>query len=118
MKANKTAAPAKTANPASLTDGVEGVVSFPSCGFASFRFEIVARNEKLHIWLEDRKTKKQWNVGSRLCVYSSKRTNPARLNPTLYTAGKQRSSRLQTSSQKDRSSRKPRLTTMPRYGLR
>jgi hypothetical protein len=65
VKTTPTAFPTPTAtHPTSLANGADGVVSFPSCGLTSYRFEIVAKDGKLLIWLEDRKTKKQWYVGA------------------------------------------------------
>jgi hypothetical protein len=49
-------------------DGVEGITSFATREGLSYRFRIVAKSDKLRIWLEDRKTKKQWWDVSRSCT--------------------------------------------------
>lgn len=48
-------------SPTKLSQGVEGTVSFKSQLFASYRYRISTKDDKLRIWIEDVKSKKQWH---------------------------------------------------------
>jgi hypothetical protein len=39
---------------------VEGTAAFPSAPAATYRYVISLKSEKVNIWLEDRRSKKQW----------------------------------------------------------
>lgn len=41
---------------------LDRLTSFPSRSKAMFRFVVTVEDDKLNMWLEDRKSKKQWYV--------------------------------------------------------
>lgn len=45
-------------NPGTLE--LDGVTSFPSRPKVLFRYIVAIESDKLSVWLEDRKSKKQW----------------------------------------------------------
>lgn len=58
----------KKASPSQPEDA-EGVVAFGSNVLDSYRYRLSLRNEKLNIWLENRKSKKQWYSYTVLGLY-------------------------------------------------
>lgn len=64
----------KKASPSQPEDA-EGVVAFGSNVLDSYRYRLSLRNEKLNIWLENRKSKKQWYRYTVLGLYDLVRSS-------------------------------------------